>query len=174
MEVVSLTAEISQGSIQTSEGWRATEQTWGILFDSVSRNPNGEGLPHWPEYDEKEGYLQIGATTQQAQRLKAEEVAFWTELLAKNPPETDPTEHTEHKWMGGSASLRTSGAKMELFHKGWLFTKDGSYRGNCTIVQYHNLKINFLLEIKSGIVSWAENESILMGVGVGGWRELLT
>ncbi|NP_001368851.1 carboxylesterase 1B isoform 2 precursor [Mus musculus] len=60
-------------------------------------NPNGEGLPHWPEYDEKEGYLQIGATTQQAQRLKAEEVAFWTELLAKNPPETDPTEHREHK-----------------------------------------------------------------------------
>ncbi|NP_031980.2 carboxylesterase 1C precursor [Mus musculus] len=60
-------------------------------------NPNGEGLPHWPEYDEQEGYLQIGATTQQAQRLKAEEVAFWTELLAKNPPETDPTEHTEHK-----------------------------------------------------------------------------
>ncbi|XP_029388414.1 carboxylesterase 1C [Mus pahari] len=60
-------------------------------------NPNGEGLPHWPEYDEKGGYLQIGATTQQAQRLKAEEVAFWTELLAKNPHETDHTEHTEHK-----------------------------------------------------------------------------
>lgn len=63
-------------------------------FDSVPRNPNGEGLPHWPEYDQKEGYLQIGATTQQAQKLKGEEVAFWTELLAKNPPQTEHTEHT--------------------------------------------------------------------------------
>ncbi|XP_031196731.1 carboxylesterase 1F [Mastomys coucha] len=50
-------------------------------------NPNGKGLPHWPEYDEKEGYLQIGATTQQAQRLKAEEVAFWTQALAKKQSE---------------------------------------------------------------------------------------
>ncbi|XP_028644074.1 carboxylesterase 1C [Grammomys surdaster] len=59
-------------------------------------NPNGEGLPHWPEYDQMEGYLQIGATTQQAQRLKGEEVAFWTELLANNPPQTEHPEHTEH------------------------------------------------------------------------------
>ncbi|XP_032744015.1 carboxylesterase 1C-like [Rattus rattus] len=57
-------------------------------------NPNGEGLPHWPEYDQKEGYLQIGATTQQAQKLKGEEVAFWTELLTKNPPQTEHTAHT--------------------------------------------------------------------------------
>ncbi|EPY90227.1 liver carboxylesterase-like protein [Camelus ferus] len=46
-------------------------------------NPNGEGLPHWPVYDQKEGYLQIGVTTQAAEKLKAEEVAFWTELLSK-------------------------------------------------------------------------------------------
>ncbi|XP_005388398.1 PREDICTED: liver carboxylesterase 1-like isoform X2 [Chinchilla lanigera] len=46
-------------------------------------NPNGEGLPYWPEYDQKEGYLQIGATTQPAQRLKDKEVTFWTQLLAK-------------------------------------------------------------------------------------------
>ncbi|XP_035297302.1 carboxylesterase 1C-like isoform X1 [Cricetulus griseus] len=55
-------------------------------------NPNGKGLPHWPEYDQKEGYLQIGATTQQAQRLKGEEVAFWTELLAKKTPRTEHAE----------------------------------------------------------------------------------
>ncbi|XP_034378041.1 carboxylesterase 1E isoform X2 [Arvicanthis niloticus] len=55
-------------------------------------NPNGQGLPHWPEYDQKEGYLQIGATTQQAQRLKDKEVAFWTELLAKKPLQTGHTE----------------------------------------------------------------------------------
>ncbi|XP_062032000.1 liver carboxylesterase 1-like [Lepus europaeus] len=43
-------------------------------------NPNGKGLPHWPEYDHKEGYLHIGAATQEAQKLKDKEVAFWTEL----------------------------------------------------------------------------------------------
>ncbi|XP_049999680.1 carboxylesterase 1C-like isoform X5 [Alexandromys fortis] len=57
-----------------------------------SGNPNEKGLPHWPEYDLKEGYLQIGATTQQAQRLKAEEVTFWTELLAKKSSQTVHTE----------------------------------------------------------------------------------
>uniref|UniRef100_H0VU94 Carboxylic ester hydrolase n=1 Tax=Cavia porcellus TaxID=10141 RepID=H0VU94_CAVPO len=46
-------------------------------------NPNGEGLPYWPEYDQKEGYLQIGATTQAAHKLKDKEVAFYTEVLAK-------------------------------------------------------------------------------------------
>ncbi|XP_054546775.1 liver carboxylesterase-like, partial [Talpa occidentalis] len=57
-------------------------------------NPNGEGLPHWPAYDQKEGYLQIGATTQAAQKLKDKEVAFWAELLAQEAAEKPP--HTEH------------------------------------------------------------------------------
>ncbi|XP_021515398.1 carboxylesterase 1F-like isoform X2 [Meriones unguiculatus] len=55
-------------------------------------NPNGKGLPHWPEYDQKEGYLQIGATTQQAQRLKGEQVAFWTELLVNKQPKPEHSE----------------------------------------------------------------------------------
>lgn len=50
-------------------------------------NPNGDGLPHWPAYDQKEGYLQIGATTQAAQKLKDKEVAFWTELQARQTAE---------------------------------------------------------------------------------------
>ncbi|XP_070119050.1 liver carboxylesterase 1 [Equus caballus] len=59
-------------------------------------NPNGEGLPHWPVYDRKEGYLQIGVTTQAAQKLKDKEVAFWTELLAKEAAEKQQqTEHVE-------------------------------------------------------------------------------
>ncbi|XP_003472140.2 liver carboxylesterase 1-like [Cavia porcellus] len=59
-------------------------------------NPNGEGLPYWPEYDQKEGYLQIGATTQAAHKLKDKEVAFYTEVLAKKTV-GDPhqQEHTE-------------------------------------------------------------------------------
>ncbi|XP_046507765.1 liver carboxylesterase-like isoform X1 [Equus quagga] len=59
-------------------------------------NPNGEGLPHWPAYDQKEGYLQIGVTTQAARKLKDKEVAFWTELLAKEAAEKQQqTEHIE-------------------------------------------------------------------------------
>ncbi|XP_013371550.1 PREDICTED: carboxylesterase 1D-like isoform X2 [Chinchilla lanigera] len=46
-------------------------------------NPNGEGLPYWPKYDQEERYLKIGATTKDAQGLKAKEVVFWTELWAQ-------------------------------------------------------------------------------------------
>uniref|UniRef100_K9ILI8 Carboxylic ester hydrolase n=1 Tax=Desmodus rotundus TaxID=9430 RepID=K9ILI8_DESRO len=59
-------------------------------------NPNGEGLPHWPVYDQKEGCLQIGSNTQVAQKLKDKEVAFWTELFAKDAAKKPrKTEHTE-------------------------------------------------------------------------------
>ncbi|XP_012883343.1 PREDICTED: carboxylesterase 1D-like [Dipodomys ordii] len=59
-------------------------------------NPNGEGLPRWPEYDQKEGYLKIGVPTQAARGLKDKEVAFWTQLrtqeAAKRPPHGEHTE----------------------------------------------------------------------------------
>ncbi|XP_008050816.1 liver carboxylesterase 1 isoform X2 [Carlito syrichta] len=59
-------------------------------------NPNGEGLPHWPEYDQKEGYLKIGVNTQTAQKMKDKEVSFWTDLLTKKVAEKPPqTEHIE-------------------------------------------------------------------------------
>uniref|UniRef100_A0A2K6K476 Carboxylic ester hydrolase n=1 Tax=Rhinopithecus bieti TaxID=61621 RepID=A0A2K6K476_RHIBE len=58
-------------------------------------NPNGEGLPHWPEYNQEEGYLQIGANTQEAQKLKDKEVAFWTNLFKKAMEQLPQTEHIE-------------------------------------------------------------------------------
>uniref|UniRef100_A0A8D2KK75 Carboxylesterase type B domain-containing protein n=1 Tax=Urocitellus parryii TaxID=9999 RepID=A0A8D2KK75_UROPR len=59
-------------------------------------DPNGAGLPLWPEYDQEEGYLQIGATTQAATRLKDKEVAFWTELRAREASRQRPQrEHGE-------------------------------------------------------------------------------
>ncbi|XP_045389720.1 liver carboxylesterase 1-like [Lemur catta] len=39
-------------------------------------NPNGEGLPHWPAYDQKEGYLQIDVPTQAAQKLEGQGSVF--------------------------------------------------------------------------------------------------
>lgn len=60
------------------------------MFDSALRNPNGEGLPHWPMYDQEEGYLQIGVNTQAAKRLKGEEVAFWNDLLSKEAAKKPP------------------------------------------------------------------------------------
>nr|XP_020138152.1 liver carboxylesterase 1-like [Microcebus murinus] len=59
-------------------------------------NPNGEGLPHWPAYTKKEGYLQIDVPTQAAQKLKDKEVDFWTKLLGTKAGEKAPqTEHME-------------------------------------------------------------------------------
>ncbi|KAM4801397.1 liver carboxylesterase 1-like isoform X1 [Urocitellus parryii] len=59
-------------------------------------NPNGKGLPHWPEYNQKEEYLQIGANTQVATGLKDKGVVFWTELKAKEASRRPPKrEHVE-------------------------------------------------------------------------------
>ncbi|KAM9756439.1 liver carboxylesterase-like isoform 3-T3 [Dama dama] len=59
-------------------------------------NPNGEGLPHWPAYDYKEGYLQIGVNTQAAEKLKDKEVAFWNELWSREAAKKAPqSKHVE-------------------------------------------------------------------------------
>uniref|UniRef100_A0A452G5X3 Carboxylic ester hydrolase n=1 Tax=Capra hircus TaxID=9925 RepID=A0A452G5X3_CAPHI len=55
-------------------------------------NPNGKGLPHWPAYDQKEGYLQIGVNTRAAEKLKSEKVAFWNELLSQEVPQSKHVE----------------------------------------------------------------------------------
>ncbi|XP_017721176.1 PREDICTED: uncharacterized protein LOC108524598 [Rhinopithecus bieti] len=62
-------------------------------------NPNGEGLPLWPEYNQEEGYLQIGANTQAAQKLKDKEVAFWTKLLPRRQWRSHPRQNTlSYEW----------------------------------------------------------------------------
>ncbi|OBS70051.1 hypothetical protein A6R68_01409, partial [Neotoma lepida] len=45
------------------------------------------GAPFTKEYNQKEGYLKIGATTQAAQGLKDKEVAFWTKVSTKEAAE---------------------------------------------------------------------------------------
>uniref|UniRef100_A0A8C3WFS5 Carboxylic ester hydrolase n=1 Tax=Catagonus wagneri TaxID=51154 RepID=A0A8C3WFS5_9CETA len=53
-------------------------------------NPNGEGLPQWPMYDQNEGYLRIGVNTHASEKLKDEEVAFWNDLLPKEAAKKSP------------------------------------------------------------------------------------
>uniref|UniRef100_A0A2K5KYU5 Carboxylesterase type B domain-containing protein n=1 Tax=Cercocebus atys TaxID=9531 RepID=A0A2K5KYU5_CERAT len=68
---------------------------WANFARSGAGDDQGQGLPHWPEYNQKEGYLQIGANTQAAQKLKDKEVVFWTNLFkkaAEQPPQTEDIE----------------------------------------------------------------------------------
>ncbi|KAM5298035.1 carboxylesterase 5A [Glossophaga mutica] len=44
-------------------------------------DPNGEGLPLWPAYSQKEQYLQLDLNLSVGRRLKAPKVEFWTETL---------------------------------------------------------------------------------------------
>ncbi|XP_020840859.1 liver carboxylesterase 1-like [Phascolarctos cinereus] len=48
-------------------------------------NPNGEGLPKWPSYNQNEGYLQINITPKAAKSLLEKEVKFWTQVMSKEP-----------------------------------------------------------------------------------------
>ncbi|XP_027261574.1 acylcarnitine hydrolase-like [Cricetulus griseus] len=44
-------------------------------------NPNGKGLPYWPEFDQNEKYLQLGNVTAVGKVLKARRPGFWSKIL---------------------------------------------------------------------------------------------
>ncbi|KAM6222462.1 cocaine esterase-like [Rhynchocyon petersi] len=44
-------------------------------------NPNGEGLPHWPQSDQEEQYLQLKTQPEVGRALKAHRLRFWTETV---------------------------------------------------------------------------------------------
>lgn len=44
-------------------------------------DPNGEGLPHWPQFNQLEKYLEISLVPQVRQKLKEAQMQFWTETL---------------------------------------------------------------------------------------------
>ncbi|KAL2761288.1 cocaine esterase isoform 2 precursor [Daubentonia madagascariensis] len=60
-------------------------------------NPNGEGLPHWPVFDQEEQYLQLDIEPAVARALKAHRLHFWTKTLPQKMQELMEAEekHTE-------------------------------------------------------------------------------
>ncbi|XP_028624359.1 cocaine esterase-like [Grammomys surdaster] len=60
-------------------------------------NPNSEGLPHWPVFDQDEQYLQLNTQPAVGRALKARRLQFWTKTLPQKIQELKDTEdrHTE-------------------------------------------------------------------------------
>ncbi|KAM5134100.1 cocaine esterase-like [Callospermophilus lateralis] len=61
-------------------------------------NPNGEGLPHWPLFDQDQQYLQLDIQPAVGQALKAHRLQFWTKTLPQKIQELKEAEdkHKEH------------------------------------------------------------------------------
>lgn len=59
----------------------------------ISRNPNGEGLVHWPQYDLEGKYLGIDLEQKVAEKLKENKVEFWAQLMKQI--QTEKKERTE-------------------------------------------------------------------------------
>lgn len=68
-----------------------------LLGRHVYRNPNGEGLPHWPLFDQEEQYLQLNLQPAVGRALKAHRFQFWTTALPQKIQELEEPEeiHTE-------------------------------------------------------------------------------
>lgn len=65
-----------------------------LTFPSVdSRNPNGEGLVHWPQYDLEEKYLGIDLEQKAAEKLKERRVEFWAQVMKQS--QTGKSKHTD-------------------------------------------------------------------------------
>ncbi|XP_007457370.1 PREDICTED: cocaine esterase [Lipotes vexillifer] len=50
-------------------------------------NPNGEGLPHWPVFNQEEQYVQLNTQPAVGRALKAHRLQFWTKTLPQKTRE---------------------------------------------------------------------------------------
>nr|XP_034796273.2 cocaine esterase-like isoform X2 [Pan paniscus] len=55
-------------------------------------NPNGEGLPHWPLFDQEEQYLQLNLQPAVGRALKAHRLQFWKKTLPQKIQELEEPE----------------------------------------------------------------------------------
>ncbi|XP_072492066.1 carboxylesterase 3 isoform X2 [Notamacropus eugenii] len=44
-------------------------------------DPNGEGLPNWPLYDQSESYLELSLTPKVGRKLKRDKMKFWEKII---------------------------------------------------------------------------------------------
>nr|XP_020740635.1 cocaine esterase isoform X2 [Odocoileus virginianus texanus] len=60
-------------------------------------NPNGEGLPHWPMFDQEDQYMQLNTQPAVGRALKAHRLQFWMKTLPQKIQELTETKekHTE-------------------------------------------------------------------------------
>uniref|UniRef100_A0A452F9F4 Carboxylic ester hydrolase n=1 Tax=Capra hircus TaxID=9925 RepID=A0A452F9F4_CAPHI len=60
-------------------------------------NPNSEGLPHWPMFDQEDQYMQLNTQPAVGRALKAHRLQFWTKTLPQKTQELMETKekHTE-------------------------------------------------------------------------------
>uniref|UniRef100_A0A2I3S159 Carboxylic ester hydrolase n=1 Tax=Pan troglodytes TaxID=9598 RepID=A0A2I3S159_PANTR len=68
-----------------------------FFWGNYGENPNGEGLPHWPLFDQEEQYLQLNLQPAVGRALKAHRLQFWKKTLPQKIQELEEPEerHTE-------------------------------------------------------------------------------
>ena len=66
-----------------SASTQGIEPTFGFPSFLPLRNPNGKGLPPWPQLNQLEQYLEIGLESRTGVKLKKGRLQFWTETLPR-------------------------------------------------------------------------------------------
>ncbi|XP_073736274.1 carboxylesterase 3 isoform X6 [Callorhinus ursinus] len=74
------TEEEKQLSLTMMAQWTQFART-GLHSFLPPRDPNGEGLPPWPPFNQLEQYLEISLTPRIGQKLREAQMQFWAERL---------------------------------------------------------------------------------------------
>ncbi|XP_012860629.3 cocaine esterase [Echinops telfairi] len=84
-EVPFVFGAFSWGNIEVTEEEKLLSRKMMKYWANFARNgnPNGEGLPHWPLFDQESQYLQLNLHPEVGRALKSSRLHFWTKILGK-------------------------------------------------------------------------------------------